>query len=269
MNKRRVLILVGVFLFSLTLVGVVNAQKKSIDPANASITLNEEIDDELVCSGEIIHPALEDLSEQYDVDYEELLPYFCEKELGIGDIKHALMTATREDVEMDYQQLLDWVYTDGMSWGEIWQQLGLIGMGEFESHDEVAGETSLVCSGDWMHPVLNRLAEDFNVAYETLLTYFCEEGYGIGELIHALKSAQDEDVEESWMDLLEARDGDEDTKKNGWGVIWQNLGLIGKDKHGKDRIWPDFMKAFQERIENNIGKNKPEGHPGRGKGLGK
>ncbi len=269
MNKKSAWILAGVLLFSLVFAGVVNAQQKLIRPGNASIRFDDEIDDEGVCTGEVIHPVLADLAGQYGIDYEELLSYFCEKGFGVGEIKHALVTAELENVEIDYQGLLDWAYTDEMGWGEIWQELGLIGMGRFGSLEENASENSLVCSGERVHPVLAHLAEEYSLDYEMLLPYFCEEGFGIGELRHALKTAQGGDIEETWMDLLEAREGEDDIEKTGWGVIWRNLGLIGKEKHGKARIWPDILEEFPENIVNDKGNNKPEGHPGRGKGLNK
>jgi len=67
----------------------------------------------------------------FGVEYEELRPYFCEQNFGIGEIKHALETAEYEDVEMSWEELLEWRHT--ASWGEIWQELSLIGKDKNEN----------------------------------------------------------------------------------------------------------------------------------------
>ena len=82
-------------------------------------------EDSAVCSGEVIHPTLDGYATAFGVEYDDLLGYFCEQKLGVGEIKHALETAELEEVEMTWQELLDWRLSD--SWGTIWQELGLIG----------------------------------------------------------------------------------------------------------------------------------------------
>ncbi len=93
--------------------------------------MDDDMDDSAKCSGEIIQPALEDLASTFGVSYEELLPYFCEQNFGIGEIKLALETAEHEDVEMTWEELLEWRHNAG--WGEIKQELGLIGKDKNEN----------------------------------------------------------------------------------------------------------------------------------------
>jgi len=93
--------------------------------------MDDDMDNSAICSGEIIQPALEDLASTFGVSYEELLPYFCEQNFGIGEIKLALETAEHEDVEMTWEELLEWRHNAG--WGEIKQELGLIGKDKNEN----------------------------------------------------------------------------------------------------------------------------------------
>jgi len=290
MNKKFFKILTGVLMISLIIAGIVYAQEDPGDPVEMLEESEDDLEDEAVCSGETIHPVLSSLAEDYEVDYEELLFYFCEQDIGVGEIEHALATAALEEVEEPYDVLLTWFYEDGMDWGEIWQELGLIGLGDFDpdedddeegedkSEDESDDELGMsqVCSMKMEHPVLFRLAEEYGVDYETLLPYFCEGNFGIGEIKHALETGENDAVDKTWNELLEERDGEEDEEgKSGWGEIWKKLGLIGKDKVKKDKEnnQPDSSNEFQEQIENRTEekskKEKPENHPGRGKGLNK
>jgi hypothetical protein len=93
--------------------------------------MDDDMDDSAICSGEIIQPALKDLASTFGVSYEELLPYFCEQNFGIGEIKLALEIAEHEDVEMTWEELLEWRHNAG--WGEIKQELGLIGKDKNEN----------------------------------------------------------------------------------------------------------------------------------------
>ena len=80
------------------------------------------------------------------------------------------------------------------------------------------------------HPVAQRLAETYDVAYEDIMTWFCEGRYGMGEIMHALQNSGDEDGNAPEQVLLRK------TELGGWGQVWQELGLIGKpdDKPDKD-----------------------------------
>jgi len=289
MNKKFFKILTGVLLISLTFAGIVSAQEAPDEPIAMFVEVEDDPEDEAVCSGDAVHPVLSSLAEDYEVEYSDLLIYFCEQEIGVGEIEHALATAALEEVEETYDVLLSWFYEDGMEWGEIWQMLGLIGSGEFDPdedddegeddpEDEFDGDKTLseVCSGEMEHPVLIRMAEEFGVDYESLLPYFCEDHFGIGEIKHALETGEDEAVEKTWEELLVERDGEEDDKgKSGWGEIWQKLGLIGKNKDEQGSKTPeldannDVLEQLENMNSDKANKGKPENHPGRGKGLNK
>jgi hypothetical protein len=73
------------------------------------------------------HPVGATLAERYEVDYEQVMGWFCEDRLGMGEIGLALETAKKADltVEEIVSRRLD-----GEGWGEIWRDLGLIGRPE-------------------------------------------------------------------------------------------------------------------------------------------
>jgi hypothetical protein len=133
-------------------------------------------------------------------------------------------------------------------------------------------ELAMICSGEIIHPVMRRLVESYAVEYETLLFYFCESDFGIGEIRHALITAEREGVGATYEDLLEWRDH-EGLKDVGWGEIWQALGLIGNGKPDHEQwMKPEAMNGLEE----DQGENKPAfppglsgEHPGRGRGLKK
>ena len=279
MNNKFFKILTGVLLISLTFAGIVSAQEAPDEPIAMFKEVEGDLEDEDFCSSDALPPVLSSLAEDYDVEYDDLLVYFCEKEIGIGEIEHALATAALEEVEETYDVLLSWFYDDGMEWGEIWQTLGLIGSGEFnpdpDEDDDDEGEDdpedefdddktlSEVCSGEMEHPVLLRMAEEFGVAYESIKSYFCEDNFGIGEIKHALETGENEAVDKTWEELLGERDGEEEDKgKSGWGEIWQELGLIGKDKNENGETL-EIQEQEQQKVKTNNGKSAD--NPGKGK----
>ena len=285
MKKKLFIILTGVLVLSLALVGIVNAEKSPTLFLDAPAE-EEGDENELICSYEKSHPVLKRLSEQYEVSYEDLVDYFChDYDIGVGEIRLALATAKIiDDEQVTYETLLE-MFIGGMDWGEIWQEYGLIGFGKGEDKDdqdldedddeedmvEVGEDLAVnsICSGEMDHPVLLSLAEEYDdVDYETLLTYFCENKFGIGEIKNALKVGTMEDVEESWEDLLDERLSEDGGKESGWGLIWQRLGLIGKDKQENEGDEPDILEKFENKNEKKNNQGKPENHPGKGKGHG-
>jgi hypothetical protein len=283
MKKKMILVVSCVLLLGLAMAGVTYAQTMpslagDLQQEPDDVIADEDLETPAYCLEGKTHPALAWLAEFYEVDYDELLVYFCDYEFGIGEIEHALATAELEDVEMTYQELLEWRYDGGtkeVGWGEIWQALGLIEMDSDEPdmddpdmddpEDEDLGENP-VCSGEMAHPVLSRMAEEFEVEYAELVVFFCEYKFGIGEIKHALQTAELEDVEQTYDEILNMRKP-EGEKVSGWGRIWQELGLIGRDKSDKgEEVELDEMG---EQVETRGGKNKPagsSGNPGKGRG---
>jgi hypothetical protein len=167
MNKKLTVLLAMALLMGLGFAGVTYAQTMPQLPNDIQDEPDSDpiVDIQAVCSRMTIHPELSRLAENYeDVDYDDLLVYFCDDEFGIGEIKHALSTAELEDVDYTYEELLEWRYDDGMKevgWGEIWQALGLIGvdMVDFDEDDddgefEDENDQKAVCSEEKIHPAL-------------------------------------------------------------------------------------------------------------------
>jgi hypothetical protein len=131
-----------------------------------------------------------------------------------------------------------------------------------EQFGECDQECEQVCSGEMLHPVLTSLAEAYEVAYADLLGYFCDFEFGVGEIRLALITAERDGVAYTYQDILEWRYA-EGMKDVGWGLIWQELGLIGRGRQDKEKFMgPEDMN------------NKPEIHPGLdgyhpGKGRGR
>jgi len=272
MKKRIFIILTSVLVFSLAMVGIVNAYQ------GPQVLLDKPVEEEgdedaLICSYEKTHPVLKRLSENYDVVYEDLVDYFCKDDVGVGEIRHALATAEiLDDETITYETLLE-MFIGGMDWGEIWKEYDLIGFGEDDDDDDDMDEEdedmdlSPICSGEMDHPVLLSLAEMYEVEYAGLVSYFCE-GFGIGEIKHALETAEKTEEEDLWSDILDLRMGEEE-KEKGWGEIWQEMGLIGNDKTENDGEETDLQEKFTNQNEKENKKGKPENHPGKGKGLDK
>jgi hypothetical protein len=129
MRKTMILLLSIVLLVSLVAVSSVFAQGP---PSLVGQLGNGGKENSAMCSGEKVYPVLSILADVYDVPYEDLLFYFCDYQFGAGQIRLALATAQHDDVPYSYQELLEWRYNGGMKdigWGEIWQELGLIGLG--------------------------------------------------------------------------------------------------------------------------------------------
>jgi hypothetical protein len=74
------------------------------------------------------------------------------------------------------------------------------------------------------HPFGARLVERYGVDYATLQAWFCD-GYGWGQIMLALQTSQT--VGSNPGTLLEAR-----REGRGWGLIWQELNLIGRPEDG-------------------------------------
>ena len=188
-----------------------------------------EEEDAAYCVGADPHPTAQRLAETYDVTYEDIMGWFCDDGYGLGEIEHALQTSAATDLSV--QEVFD-LKTDLGGWGEVWQNLGLIGSTDDDSEEftEQEEEEMAYCVGVEPHPVAQRLAETYDVAYEDIMTWFCEGRYGLGEIMHALQTSDDEDGNAPEQVLLRK------TELGGWGQVWQELGLIGKpdDKPDKD-----------------------------------
>jgi hypothetical protein len=138
-------------------------------------------------------------------------------------------------------------------------------MPQQEDEDDGEDVNSAICNGDVQHPILSGIAETYDVDYDTVLGYFCD-GYGAGEIMLAFETS---DVTGDLpADLLDSKG-----QGNGWGQVWQELGLIGNESDGGPPPWagrgkPDWAGQHQASDPNsNPGRgNGSENNPGRGNG---
>jgi hypothetical protein len=76
------------------------------------------------------------------------------------------------------------------------------------------------------HPFAAKIAERYGVSEEWVMGYFCD-GYGMGQIMLALKTGKLEGIEADPESLLTERGNGV-----GWGNIWKGLGLIGNEREG-------------------------------------
>jgi len=101
--------------------------------------------------------------------------------------------------------------------------------GDDEEKPEGFKNNSAFCAEgkqDKSHPLAPKIAERFGVPEDMVMDYFCE-GYSIGAIMLAIKTSQLEGVTLTPGEILASRENG-----NGWGQIWQELGLIGSEKDG-------------------------------------
>jgi hypothetical protein len=105
------------------------------------------------------------------------------------------------------------------------------------SHEEqlqsaLAGEDDTAddpwCAGQGTHPVAAGLARRYAVDAGTVMSWFCDDNFGFGEIMHALQTSEVvsgtgvlSDTTPGALLALKADLG-------GWGQVWQELGLIGR-----------------------------------------
>ncbi|MBN1246449.1 MAG: hypothetical protein JXC32_02270 [Anaerolineae bacterium] len=77
--------------------------------------------------------------------------------------------------------------------------------------------------GGFPHPVGARLSGDDPDMYEQVMSWFCEDGLGFGQIMLALRTAEVLGIDAG--DLLGAR-----MAGKGWGQIWQEAGFIGRGR---------------------------------------
>jgi len=126
-RQKIIIIVISVLLLAFAWAGAVYAQEEpgypidEPDPELPSETINP------VCDGIREHPVLSGISIRYGVSYEELLGYYCDLGMGVGDIALALATAQYADGQTSLEVLLSQRVDDSVGWGDIWLELGMVG----------------------------------------------------------------------------------------------------------------------------------------------
>lgn len=84
---------------------------------------------------------------------------------------------------------------------------------------------------DKLHPVASKLAEKYGLYYEQVMSWFCVDGFGFGEIKNAIKANLKLSGIVSVDEILAMK-----AELGGWGKVKQALGLIGKSKHTQDDL---------------------------------
>jgi translation initiation factor IF-1 len=98
--------------------------------------------------------------------------------------------------------------------------------------DDDDDDVNFFCANpEFIHPVADRLARAHGVPEAQVMSWFCEEGMGMGQIMLALRTAAvTDDAPEAYLEMR--REG------MGWGQIWKGRNLIGRgrirDRDGDD-----------------------------------
>ena len=101
-----------------------------------------------------------------------------------------------------------------------------------EQGQEYGEEQNAFCvDPELIHPVAAKLVARYegiyDVTYDQVMVWFCDDGMGFGQIMLALRTAALTDDDPGT--LLERRAAGE-----GWGEIWQDLGLIGRARTARN-----------------------------------
>jgi uncharacterized protein YdeI (BOF family) len=93
-----------------------------------------------------------------------------------------------------------------------------------DDQDDLDDEINYFCrpETEGQHPVAVAIAETYGVSEEQVLAWFCEGGFGFGQIMLALQTSQASEGDPD--ELLARRSAGE-----GWGQIWISMELIGQE----------------------------------------
>jgi hypothetical protein len=178
----------------------------------------QEVDN--ICVGADPHPTGMRLAERYDVTYEEIMSWFCQR-FGFGEIELAYSLGRTYEVPVADVFAMK---SSGMGWGDIRNQLRQnfpgdpTGTGPIITPDPNQ-ERETACVGAEPHPTGMRLANRFGVSYEDIMGWFCQ-GYGFGEIYLAYELSRETSVDVENIFAMKSAG-------LGWGEIRKEL-LPGK-----------------------------------------
>lgn len=101
--------------------------------------------------------------------------------------------------------------------------------GDDEEQSNGGKSNSAFCADDKQgkpHPFAAKMVERYGVTEQWVMDYFCD-GYGMGQIMLALKTGEIEGIDSDPEALLTER-----ANGVGWGNIWKGLGLIGSEREG-------------------------------------
>jgi hypothetical protein len=123
----------------------------------------------------------------------------------------------------------DLVLVEGVVDGDTLTATSIVPASSEDDEDqEEGGNNGFYCTNaDASHPALAGLAELFEADYSQLLSWFCQDGFGMGQIMLALATSRVSEGAVSADEVLTARG-----EGAGWGQVWKDLGLKGPDRQG-------------------------------------
>lgn len=262
--------------------------------------LPEDLDDyddfdgdlrEAICTGEATSATLQAIAGDYGVSYEDVRSWYCDGySFSAVRLAYELARLSGEPVATVFD-----LYEDEGTWGEVLAALDLTlddlsesfrdDIADLDDDDDDADDDDDDeddedddedgCTGANPHPVAQRLDEMYDTAtYDEIVAWHCE-GFGFGEIMHALATGQTVDMAPE--ELLRMK-----TEMGGWGQVWKDLNLIGPDREPGERHAPpngnngrgndDKDKDKDKENNGRGGENSNRGNNGsngRGNGNGK
>jgi hypothetical protein len=156
------------------------------------VTPDPDQEFEAACVGADPHPTGMTLASKYEVDYDEIMGWFCQR-FGFGEIDLAYSLSREFGVPVED---LFAMKNSGMGWGEIRSVLQKGYPGEDENTQPIStpepteerGDST--CVGAQPHPTGMTLANRYNVDYSEIMSWFCQ-GFGFGEIDLAYSLSRD------------------------------------------------------------------------------
>jgi len=112
---------------------------------------------------------------------------------------------------------------------------------------------------DDFHPVARKLAEHYGAFYQEVMSWFCVDNFGFGEIKNMFKVNEKLGDSISTWDLLAMKE-----EMGGWGKVWKSLDLIGSGKESgkpETKVMPETSNK-PDQSEKHTGKpeqtKKPE-----------
>jgi len=203
--KKLIMILLIMFLLTLFFPGAVFAEKRSPILKGEVISINRA------------EGTISISTEEGNIIVVHVPPNFNFNNISVGSQVHAKVQQSQNGLIF-----ADWIKEVNKGDDSL----------ENEKEEEKEGKEGLegklsssYCSGkkENDHPFAAAISETYGISVSDVMGYFCD-GFGFGEIMLALQTHQMNDEEiSSMLDLRESGQG--------WGQIWQEMGIIGnKDK---------------------------------------
>jgi len=170
--------------------------EQELETSEEPLLDSEPADPVTDCTGADPHPKGQVLADRYQVEYEEIMGWFCQR-FGFGEIELAYQLSEQSGMAVGDIFALR---RTGLGWGQIKNDLRNVTVTpspevttteETETTEEVPTvsetpepEKETDCTGADPHPTGEKLAQRYGVSYDDIMGWFCQ-GFGFGEIDRA------------------------------------------------------------------------------------